>query len=59
MRGEGMAKLVEVAARGARKLVPHLRSPEAVGDEVDDALLGSEGSGDAEEGGRPGEDGVL
>ena len=34
--------------------------PEAVGDEVDDALPGGlEGSDDAEEGGRPGEDGEL
>jgi len=36
-----------------------LRGPELLGDEVDDALLGLEGSGDVEERGGLGEDGVL
>jgi hypothetical protein len=59
VRGEGMALLVKVAAGGAGGRAPDLRLPEPVGDEVDDALLGWEGSGDAEERGGLGEDGVL
>jgi hypothetical protein len=43
---------VEVAARGAGGRVPDSGFPEAVGDEVDDALPGLEDSGDAL--GRPG-----
>ncbi|CBE68351.1 DNA replication and repair protein recF (fragment) [Candidatus Methylomirabilis oxygeniifera] len=46
-----MATSVKVAAGGGDEVGVKLRVPEAVGDEVDDALFGLEGSGDAEEGG--------
>ncbi len=59
MRGEGMAELVKIAAGGAATRTRDLRGPEAVGDEVDDALRDLEGSGDTEERGGLGEDGVL
>ena len=49
MRGEGMTQLVEVAAGGGGWLVGYTGFPEVVWDEVDDALLGLEGSGDAGE----------
>ena len=45
-------RLVKVAAEGAGGRAPDLRGPESFGDEVDDALLRLEGSGDAEERGR-------
>ena len=51
-------RLVEVAAGGAGWGAPDLRGPELLGDEVDNALLDLEGSGDAEERGGLGEDGV-
>jgi len=50
---------VKVAAGGAGGGTPDLRGPEFFGDEVDDALLGLEGPGDAEKRGGLGEDGVL
>ncbi|MBI4380275.1 MAG: hypothetical protein HY574_03675 [candidate division NC10 bacterium] len=50
---------MEVAAGGAGGRAPERGIPEAVGYEVDDALLGLEGPGDAQEGSRLGEDGVL
>ena len=43
MRGEGIAELVEVAAGGAGGRAAYTWLPQAVGDEVDDALLGLEG----------------
>jgi len=48
---------VEVGGGGGRAAGQGFREP--VGDEADDALLGLEGSGDAEERGRVGEDNVL
>ena len=57
--GEGMARLVEVAAGGGGWLALHARFPQAVGDEVDDARRGLEGSDDAEECSGPGEDSAL
>ena len=51
-------QLVEVAARGAGRLAFYAGFPELLGDEVDDTLLCLEGSGDAEERGGLGEDGV-
>jgi hypothetical protein len=48
--------VVEVAAGGAGWLAANTGFPEAVGDEVDDALLGLEGPRHAEEGGGLGED---
>ena len=59
MRGEGVALLVEVAAGGAGGRVPDSGFRQAIGGEVDDALLGLKGSGDAQKGGDFGEDGVL
>ena len=59
MRGEGMARLVEVAAGGGGGLKAYAGFPELFGDEVDDALPGLEGAGDAQERGHLGEDGVL
>lgn len=50
---------VEVAGGGPGGRAPDLGFPEAVGDEVGDALRGLEGPGDTEERGRLGEDGVL
>jgi len=38
---------VKIAAGGGGGRAPDLRGPELFGDEVDDALLGLEGSGDA------------
>src|SRR3990172_6085007 len=58
MGGEGMGRVVKIAAGGAGGGGPDVRGPELLGDEVDDALLCLEGSGDAEEGGGLGEDGV-
>ncbi len=40
---------MDVAAGGAGGLAPYEGLPEPVGEEVDDALRGLEGSGDAEE----------
>ena len=54
-----MARLVELAARGAGWLAARVEFPQAVGDEVDDALLGLGGPSDAAERGHLGEDGVL
>jgi hypothetical protein len=54
-RGE-MARLVEVAAGGDGGRAPDLGFPQAVGDEVDDALLDLEDPRHAEEGGGLGED---
>jgi hypothetical protein len=56
MRGEGVALLVEVAAGGAGWRAADLGFPEAVGNEVDNALLDLEGPRYAEERGRLGED---
>ena len=50
---------MEVAGGGPGGRAPDLGFPEAVGDEVGDALRGLEGPGDTEERGRLGEDGVL
>ena len=45
--------MAEVAAGGGRRwLAVYTGFPEAVGDEVDDALLGLKGPNDAEERGR-------
>ena len=52
MRGEGMARLLDIAAGGAGGRAPDFRGLELFGDEVDDALLGLEGPGDAQERGR-------
>ena len=38
---------VKIAAGGTGGRTPDLRGPELLGDKVDDALLGLEGSGDA------------
>jgi hypothetical protein len=48
MRGKGVSRLVEVAAGVLAGAGADLGFPEAVGDEVDDALLGLEGPGDAQ-----------
>src|SRR5574337_1018148 len=50
---------MKVAAGGGSEVGVQLRLPETVGDEVDDALFGLEGSGDAQEGGGFGQDGVA
>ena len=50
---------MEVADGGDGWLAVNAGFPETLGDEVDDALRGLEGSRDAEEGGRLGEDSVL
>lgn len=49
-------QLVKTAAGGAGGHSPQARDPEAVGDQVDDALLDLEGSRHAAKGGGPGED---
>jgi hypothetical protein len=51
VRGQGTARLVEVAAGGAGRHAPDLGFPQAVGNEVDDALPDLEGPRHAEEGG--------
>ncbi len=59
MRGEGIVGLVKIAAGCAGGRTPELRFPLAIGDEVDDALLGLEGLSDTVERGGLGGDGVL
>ena len=49
---------MEVAAGGGGEVGVEVRWPEVVGDEVDDALFGLQGPGDAEEGGGLGQGGV-
>jgi hypothetical protein len=50
---------VKVEAGGGGGRAPDLGFPRAVDDEADDALMGLEGAGSAQEGGDLGEDGVL
>jgi hypothetical protein len=49
---------VKIAAGGAGGRAPNLRGPKLLGKEVDDAVLGPESPGDAEERGRHGQDEV-
>jgi len=56
---KGSPRSVKIAAGGAGGRAADLGFPELLGDEVDDALLGLEGAGDAEEGRGLGEDGVA
>jgi len=51
MRGERMALLVKVEAGGGVRHAADLGLPRAVGDEVDEALLGLEGLRHTEKGG--------